>query len=59
MSKRWQYLTVEVKPKTWRGFDPNAVQEQLNRQGSLGWELVQATTTSYYFPMLLLFKKEA
>ena len=59
MSTRWQYLTVEVKPKTWGGFDPKQVQEHLSRQGALGWELVQAINSGYMHPTLLIFKKEA
>jgi hypothetical protein len=59
MSTRWQYQTLEIKPKTFGGFDAAKVQEQLARQGALGWELVQAVTSGQMYPMLLLFKREA
>ena len=58
MSKRWQYLTVEVKPKTWGGHDPGVVQDHLTRQGLLGWELVSAVTSGAMYPLILMFKKE-
>lgn len=59
MSSRWQYQTLEVKPKTFGGFDAKVVQDHLARQGVLGWELVQAVSPGQMYPMLLLFKKEA
>lgn len=59
MSKRWQYLTVEVKPKTWGGHDATLVQDHLTRQGAMGWELVNAVSAGYMHPLLLLFKKES
>ena len=60
MSKRWQYLTVEMKP----GFiisRPNAktIQEELTKQGNLGWELVNLIVSQPISPVLLIFKKEA
>ena len=57
MSKRWQYVTVEVKP-TWRGLDATKIQEQLNRHGQLGWELVNAIYPGTMHPVMLFFKKE-
>ena len=59
MSSRWQYLTVEVKPKTWGGFDPKVLQDTLTREGLKGWELVQTVAATGLQPMLLIFKKEA
>jgi len=60
MSKRWQYLTVEIKP----GFflsrpNPKAIQEELTRQGNLGWELMNIIVGQPLTPALLVFKKEA
>lgn len=59
MSSRWQYLTVDVKPKTWGGHDPKVLQEHLTRQGLLGWELVQAINHGAMHPVILVFKKES
>ena len=59
MSTRWQYNTVEVKPKTWGGYDPKLLQDTLTREGIKGWELVQIVNPSGLQPMLLIFKKEA
>lgn len=57
MSSRWQYQTIEVKPKTFGGFDPKVVQEHLTREGLKGWELVQAVIGNGLQPMLLPLKK--
>lgn len=57
MSMRWQYQTIEVKPRTFGGFDAKLVQEQLVRQGVQGWELVQAINSGALHPLLLVFKK--
>lgn len=59
MSTRWQYHTVEVKPKIWGGFDPEVLQQHLSREGVKGWEFVQAISSSGLQPMVLIFKKEA
>jgi len=58
VSKRWQYLTVEVKPKTFGGHDASVVQDHLNRQGQLGWELVNSVNNGAMYPLILLFKRE-
>ena len=57
MSKRWSYLTVEVKP-SWTGLKPEDMQTELNRHGQLGWELVNVLQTQPMGVALLLFKKE-
>jgi hypothetical protein len=57
MSKRWSYLTVEVKP-SWTGLKPEDMQAELNRHGQLGWELVNAVMGSPMGVALLIFKKE-
>lgn len=59
MSTRWQYQTIEVRPKTFGGFDPKVVQDILARQGLQGWELVQAINSGAIHPLLLIFKKES
>lgn len=59
MSNRWQYQTIEVKPKTWGGYDPRLLQDILNREGSKGWELAHTVAASVLQPMLLILKKEA
>ncbi|WP_421568792.1 DUF4177 domain-containing protein [Stenotrophomonas sp. PD6] len=57
MSKRWSYLTVEVKP-TWTGLKAEDIQAELNRQGQLGWELVNTLVSTPMGVALLVFKKE-
>jgi hypothetical protein len=57
MSKRWSYLTVEVKP-SWTGLKPEDMQTELNRHGQLGWELVNVVMGSPMGVALLIFKKE-
>ena len=48
MSQRWNYQVIEVKPgfATWTGrITAEAIQTELNKQGALGWELVQVLDT--------------
>ena len=59
MSTRWQYQTLEIKPKTFGGYDSKVVQEHLTREGHKGWELVQAVNGDGMYPLLLIFKKES
>lgn len=59
MSTRWNYQVVEFKLKTFGGLDPKALQEELNRQGSLGWELVNTVVPAAYYGLTLIFKREA
>lgn len=61
MSKRWSYLTVEVKAGiTWTGtIKREKMQEELNRHGAQGWELVNVVMLSNLTPAMLVFKKEA
>ncbi|MBD8636320.1 DUF4177 domain-containing protein [Stenotrophomonas sp. 169] len=58
MSKRWTYQTIEIKPGLMGGFKVDEVQTELNRQGQLGWELVNIVFAPLN-PMILVFKKEA
>lgn len=57
MSKRWSYLTVEVKP-TWTGLKQEDIQTELNRHGAQGWELVNVVLPPSWGKALLVFKKE-
>lgn len=58
MSRRWSYLTVEVKPTWSASIDQEEVQAQLNRHGQLGWELVNIVFSAPMTAALLVFKKE-
>lgn len=58
MSKRWQYHTVEIKPSLLGGIKLDDIQQELNRQGQLGWELVNVVFAPLN-PAFLFFKKEA
>ena len=60
MNTRWNYLVVELKTGLMGGFKLQTLQEELDKQGRAGWELVNivnmvpgATTPQ------LVFKKEA
>ena len=62
MSKRWNYLTIEVKPNLMGIVNAEQIQQELTRQGHLGWELVNAISLVSAPPFtttVLLFKKEA
>jgi hypothetical protein len=59
MTNRWKYLVAEVKPGFWGGVNPKRLQEELDRQGSQGWELVQVlrNPAGGWGAAQLLFKK--
>jgi hypothetical protein len=59
VSKQWQYLTVEVKPSLMGALKADAVQSVLEKQGRLGWELVNVIVPAPAYPALLIFKKES
>lgn len=59
MSKRWNYLVVEIKPSMWGTYKPETLQEELNKHGKQGWELVNITMPTPLATGLLTFKKEA
>jgi len=62
MSKRWNYLTIEVKPNLMGIVNAEQIQQELTRQGQLGWELVNAISLVSAPPCttsVLIFKKEA
>jgi hypothetical protein len=58
MSSRWEYLTVELKPSLWGTLKAEALQEELNRQGRLGWELVNVIVPMQGMASVLVFKRE-
>ncbi len=59
MSNQWQYLTIEVKPNLLGGLKAESVQPVLEKQGRMGWELVNIVTHAPGWPALLVFKREA
>lgn len=60
MSKEWKYLVVEVKTGVWGGFKLEALQQELDRHGRLGWELVNVVhATPTMSTPTLIFKREA
>ena len=58
---RWRYNVVDVKPKSaWRaGVDPGALQSELDRHGTQGWELVTMLAMPYPLGVRLVFKRPA
>ncbi|WP_305805490.1 DUF4177 domain-containing protein [Stenotrophomonas sp. YIM B06876] len=58
MSKRWSYLTVEIKASLMGNPKIEEIQAELARQGNLGWELVNILFHAPLAPALLVFKKE-
>ena len=59
MSTRWSYLVVELKTGLMGGFKVDALQEELDRQGRAGWELVNVVhATPTVSSPTLIFKKE-
>ncbi|WP_455948237.1 DUF4177 domain-containing protein [Lelliottia jeotgali] len=58
MSRRWSYLTVEVKPRMMGIVKPKDIQDELTRHGNLGWELVNLVFAPPLNTALLIFKKE-
>ena len=60
MSKRWSYLVVEVKTSLLGSFKLELLQEELDRHGRAGWELVNIVhATPTVSSPTLIFKKEA
>jgi hypothetical protein len=59
MSRRWSYLVVEVKTSLLGSFKSDSLQDELDRHGKLGWELVNIIHSTPTFPSpTLVFKKE-
>ena len=60
MSRNWKYLVVEVKTGLMGGFKLEALQEELDKHGRAGWELVNVVhATPTVSSSTLVFKKEA
>ena len=60
MSRNWKYLVVEVKTGLMGGFKLETLQEELDKQGRNGWELVNVVhATPTVSSPTLIFKKEA
>lgn len=59
MSIRWQYLTVEVPSSIWGSPKRDALQEELDKRGREGWELVGIIPSSPHSGSkpLMIFKK--
>lgn len=59
MSKRWTYLVIQVKTTLMGSFKHDELQEELDKHGRLGWELVNVV---HAYPTVssptLIFKKE-
>ncbi|MCC7096058.1 MAG: DUF4177 domain-containing protein [Thermomonas sp.] len=59
MSKKWTYLVIELKTGVFGGFKLEALQEELDKQGRAGWELVNVVhATPTVSSPTLIFKKE-
>ena len=58
MSKRWNYLTIEIKPSFVGGLRAEDIQAELDKQGRLGWELVNIIVPAPLVPVILVMKKE-
>ena len=60
MSRNWKYLVEEVKTGLMGGFKLEALQEELDKHGRAGWELVNVVhATPTVSSPTLVFKKEA
>ncbi|TKR33741.1 DUF4177 domain-containing protein [Luteimonas gilva] len=57
MSRRWKYLTVEVSASWTGALKPQKMQEELDKHGAQGWELVNIVVSTGH-PAVLVFKKE-
>ncbi|WP_368562150.1 DUF4177 domain-containing protein [Pseudoxanthomonas sp. UTMC 1351] len=58
MSKRWSHKVIEVSYKLFGGKLNDRVQEELDKMGAQGWELVSATS-GHDYSVRLFFKREA
>ena len=58
MSTRWQYKVIEVKPAFF-GKSGERLQDELNKWGTQGWELVEVLQAQALDTYRLFLKKEA
>lgn len=54
--ERFTYQVVEIKPR-FLGLKTQQIQDELNRLGSAGWELVSAVQSNPLHPVRLYLKK--
>lgn len=59
MSDRWQYQVVEFKPAMLGSIKRDEVQDELDKLGAQGWELVSMTPTMPLNHLLAVLKREA
>ncbi len=59
MSTRWTFQVIEIKPDVWGRMKPAVMQEQVNKMGAQGWELVNVVSHGLAAPMYAFFKREA
>lgn len=58
MSKRWSHKIVEVSFSLFGSKLSERIQQELDKLGALGWELVAVNQTSAADVVRLYFKKE-
>ena len=58
MSKRWDYQIIEIKPDMWGRLKPDAVQAELKRLGSQGWEVVSFQQSAPMRAAVAVLKRE-
>ncbi|RRN55800.1 DUF4177 domain-containing protein [Pseudoxanthomonas sp. SGNA-20] len=57
---QWRYLVVEVKTSLLGSYKVEQLQEELDRHGRLGWELVNVVHSTPSLPSpTLVFKRPA
>lgn len=62
MSTRWMFQVVEIKADFWGRRRPAEIQEEINKMGAQGWELVTVTSpgsANLTTPMYAFFKRQA
>ncbi len=59
MSQRWTHKVIEVPYKLFAGKVTDRMQQELDKMGAQGWELVSAVYNETDFAMRLFFKKPA
>jgi len=58
MSDRWSYKVLELKLKLFGGSMSSRLEDELNRLGKQGWELVSIIQTNSIEPIRCVLKKE-
>ena len=59
MSKRWSHKVIEVPYKLFGGKLTDRIQDELDKMGNQGWELVSVAISSLDHSVRLFFKREA